>query len=199
MAIDEDLSFRLAFELTLIPECPRSDPAVESLSDMLREIFQDESEARAIVSEACARWDRWRGTRGLIELIEARKPALPPANQAVNLGPKPVIECAQCGDWGYFSRTDGTVEWCNCAAGRDTREQFPDLVDKLKRKGIEPPHEAPAVMRAPITQADIDRAFQERRDRTEEMITEQRAILDDPSSSADRKEIAREILDRFKV
>jgi len=194
MAIDIGTAYTLAYRLTLIPECPQAVEAVEALADTLRGLCPDEKTARALVTQACTRWERWKGPHGLLELVQAARPAPAPSNQAVDLGPKPAIDCAACGDWGYFS-DGGEVRWCTCEAGRDTREHTPGLVESLNRKKIKPPHEAAA--RAPITQADIDQAFDERQDRTGEMIAEQRAVLDDPAASADRKEIAREILRSF--
>ena len=198
MPVSEGVAYKLAIQLALIPECPQGDRSLEILAEELERLCADDDEAGAIVTQARDSWERWRGPRGLIELIhERRTPPLPPANQAIDLGPKPAVDCARCGDWGYFSTPDGTVVWCDCDAGKETRERMPGLVDSLKRKQVKPLHEPAAIARPPITQADIDQAFEQRQDRTEEMIREQRAILDDPSSSADRKEIARAILAGF--
>lgn len=198
MAIDRFLSLRLANRLTLIPECPQGKEAVEALADAIGGLSRDETEARAIVNEACSKWDRWRGPHGLIAVALALRPAPPPANQAVDLGPKPEVECETCGDWGYFSRGQ-TIAWCDCRAGRDTRERIPGLVDSLNRKHVKPLHEAAAVARPRITQADIDQAFADRQDRTEKMIQDERAILDDPAAPPDRKEIARAVLGRVNA
>jgi hypothetical protein len=198
--VSDDVAYRLAVELTLIPECPQSQTAIEKLArDMIR-LCSDDAEAEQIVREASDRWDRWRGTRGLIELLESKRPNPPPSNQAIDYGPRPKPDCAICADFGHFSSPDGKVSWCDCPVGRETRERMPDLAELLTRKQIRPLHQAPAApVRKPITQEDLDRAFSERQDRTEELIADARAALADPEASRDRKEIAREILRRFAL
>lgn len=199
MPVDDELAYALAVQLTLIPECPQSLKALEALADELNRICRDYDEAKAIVTEACDRWDRWRGVRGLIELMESKRPEIPPSNQAKDYGPRPKPDCEQCADWGYFTAPSGSTEWCDCAAGRETRERFPALVEGLNRKQIKPSMQQARADRVAITQADIDRAFAERQDRTEQLVSESRATLADPEASRDRKEIAREILRRYGV
>jgi hypothetical protein len=158
VAVSELVAFRLACELTTIPDCPRSDVIIEKLSRDLIRLCSDNAEAEHIVIEACDRWDRWRGTYGLIELLEAaRRPELLPANQAIGYGPRPEPACQRCLDFGYRTSEDGrTAQWCTCAAGNETVARYPGLVSSLNRKGIKPLHEPPAD-RPPITQAEVDR------------------------------------------
>lgn len=194
--IDEHFAYRLSQQLSLIPECPQGETAIEALADHLRRLCFDEYEAERIVTQACDRWERWKGIRGLIELIDAGRPTLPPSNQAQDYGPRPKPACAICGDWGYFGNGD-KVQWCSCAMGLETRERMPDLVENLNRKQVKPPNAAAAVERKPITADELEAAFHARQDRFEQMLEEERAALADPNASEGRKEIAREILRRW--
>ena len=197
MPVSEALAYKLAFELTLIPECPQSERIIEILAGDLDRLCRNDTEAQEIVMEARDRWDRWKGPRGLIELLEAKRPSPPPSNQAKDYGPRKKPDCPICADWGYFGATAGKVEWCTCAMGLETRERFPDLIEGMNRKRIEPLHRTGMLSRKPVTQEDIDLAFSQRQDRTEQLIRDARDTLSDPAASLDRKEIAREILRRF--
>lgn len=200
MAVSEAKAFELAVQLTFIPDCPRGDAAVERLAHDLMRLLLSDDEAVEIVTEACDRWERWKGNRGLIDLIESRRPAPVPSNQAKDFGPRPKPDCAICADWGYFGRPGGRVEWCTCPAGSETQAKAPGLVEVLNRKKTQPLHEAAAIEPPRrITQADIDQAFEERQDRTGQLIADARDTLADPAAAPDRQEIAREILRRFEV
>jgi hypothetical protein len=151
------VAFRLAVELTTIPDCPRGDIVIEKLSRDLIRLCSDDEEAERIVIEACDRWDRWRGPRGLIEILEAMHPAPLPSNQVQDYGPKPEIQCPMCLDFGYRTSADGrTAEWCTCLAGNETVERYPGLVASLNRRHYKPLHET-GPERPPITQAEVDR------------------------------------------
>jgi hypothetical protein len=191
---DDRWYYKLAQQLTTIPECPRSDEAIEALARDLEQISGNFREAERIVRDAREKWDRWKGTRGLIELLEALRPAPLLANQAIDYGPRPAVNCQICGDWGYFS-AGGEVEWCRCPAALETRERMPGLTDAMNRKKVKPPHESRDAK--PVNGEDLESAIRERPDRAGRMIAQERAALEDPDASPARKEIAREILSRF--
>ena len=162
MPIGENLAYRLALKLTLIPDCPQG--VTESLADELTRLFSDDAEASEMVSEACQRWDSWRGVHGLSELMEAKHPEPPPSNQAKDYGPRPKPDCETCADWGYFTGRDGQARWCTCTAAFETLAKEPGLVDALNQKHVKPLHQAREDGRK-ITQADVDKLLKARKSR----------------------------------
>jgi hypothetical protein len=185
---------RLAERLSTVPDCPRSEGAIEALAEDLIELCDDEGEATQLVARA-RRWEKWRGTRGLIDLLETMRPALPAGNQAIDYGPKPVPDCAACQDWGHFTR-NGRDEWCTCTAAEELRLAHPDWIDQMNRTGAATllHNPVPIDRKKPLTEEDLEQACEQRRNRTDELIQNARATLDDPHASKDRKEMAREIL-----
>lgn len=165
--IPEASAHKLALQLTTIPDCPSSDVAAEALAADLENLCTSEDEARWLVDQARRRWEKWRGTHGLIELLETRRPQLAPGNQAIDYGPKPVPDCAACNDWGHLTGPDGKPQFCACAAGEELRRQNPDWcsrVQKTARILHAPPPPEPEKARL-ITQADVDEAIRKRRER----------------------------------
>lgn len=205
MPISPELAHKLAGYLTTIPDCPRSDEAIDVLARDLLKHCVDENEAKWVVDEAREHWPKWKGTVGLIDLLETKRhpPALRPERHVQPrleelYGPKPPTECDVCNDTGYVWR-DGRNEWCACSAGASLSREFPDLVEKLNKRQIPSPfRKEPTPIRKVITEADIQEAFEKRQDRSEEMIREARATLQpDSGASKDQIEIAREILRGF--
>jgi hypothetical protein len=192
---------RLAEKLATVPGCRITQGAVEVIGEDLAELCEDWEEAEWLVKEARSKWDEWKGRRGLIQLLDSRRrPELPPSNQAQDLGLKPEILCTICGDWGHYSNGKEHV-WCDCQAAQDTRRAWPGLVDLINRKTKHDPlaleisrlAKSNAQQRR-ITQAEIDRAFSERRNAVNFVVADARSVLADESSSSDRKEIARTTL-----
>lgn len=200
MSVEKQLAHKLAGQLTTIPDCPRTDIAIESLAGDLAEICRENTEAIWLVHEARQRWRRWRGTAGLIKLLERHRGTdvlLSERQPFPDMGPKPKVDCNVCEDFGHVYRNK-RYEYCTCAAGAKLRTTMPDFVEKLNRKGVRKLEPIP-ITRKRITEADLERAFRERQDRTEQMIAEARATLQNPEAPKDRKEMAREILRGFGV
>ena len=191
-------AYQLAQKLTTIDGCPRLDDAVEAIADDLMETCRSREEAELLVHEARFTWKRWQGTAGLIGLLQAqRRPSSVGPPEFPALGPKPPVECALCNDFGTVYR-NGVHEWCTCRSARVFREEAPDFIDKANAKRIGVVLQQPVpIDRKVITKEDVRRDFRERTDRTEQMIREARATLDNAEATRDQREIAREILRSF--
>ena len=75
----------LAEKLLLIPDCPRSAPAVEALTEHLVRMCSSVEEAAWLADEALAQWDEWRGVKGLAYLLHMHRfPPLPDPNRAAD-------------------------------------------------------------------------------------------------------------------
>src|SRR5215831_1108344 len=196
MALDPNEAFELAIQLTTIPDCPRTEMAVDALGMDLIKLCRNSEEAQWVVQEARWNWEKWKGTAGLRALLqEKHEPAcLPLERQVIDLGPKPVVTCAVCHDFGWFYGGASGHQFCVCAAGRQAQAEMPDMIDKLNAKHFRSIQKITRAERKPVTEEDLERAFQARQDRSEEMIAAARATLADPEASKNRKEIAREIL-----
>jgi hypothetical protein len=179
--------------LTTIPDCPRADDAIEALAEDIERLCADDDEARWLVDRA-REWPKWMGKAGLIELMKEKRPALAPERRTIDLGPKPPVNCALCQDWGHVFR-NGQRTYCSCAAGVQLEADQPDFVEKMHLRKLTDMRALQASSpRRPITEADLHKAFEERMDRTDEMIERAEKVLTSADSSADQKEIAREVL-----
>jgi hypothetical protein len=192
----------LAEELTTIPECPRSDSVIEALTKDLLRICKNEEEAAWLVEEARDTWEKWRGTAGLISLLAQRR------EQAV----ESVGRCDICTGMHVVKR-NGTYFWCTCKGAvedqRRRRERGEeDLVAELNRDASDPtpipeihqamqklampgPHKPRPMDEKPKTEEELDLDFDRRQARAAATIDLSEAILADPSTSKEQKEIAR--------
>lgn len=198
MAVDPQFAYNLAEQLTTIPDCPRSEASTKTLAMDLIRLCRDDREAHNLVNAMRDEWITWKGTAGLIEVLQGlrRGPgAVPLERRVVDLGPKPVVNCAACQDWGYVWRA-GVNVYCSCAQGARLEAEDPGLLDTLNRKGSFKGMPALQAVPAPrpITEADLEQAFLQRKKDTEGMITRARAVLADETRSSNEKELARETL-----
>lgn len=193
----------LAEKLSTIPACPRTQGAVEALGEDLAELCDSWEEAEWLVTQARSQWDEWKGRRGLLHLLDdRRRPQLPPANQAQDLGPKPEISCRLCEDWGHLEITDGITgakrqDWCKCPIGQHLKLTFPGFMKMLNKGAVRLLNPRPD-RGARITETDLEINFQGRQNGIENLIAQERAVLESDSSN-DRKEIARQTLKQLGV
>lgn len=194
MACDPELAFELARTLWSVPDFPRTKEVTEAIALDLHEMCADDDEARWIVS-AARKWERWAGTAGLVRLLKDKRiPFLAPERRVIDLGPKPVINCAACQDWGYTWR-GGRNEYCSCAEGVRMQTEATGFLEKLNQAHAKGPLALQAVApRRPISEADLEQAFLERQKETDTMIARAKAVLADEARSGDEKELARETL-----
>lgn len=197
---------KLGEKLSTIPGCPRTHGAVEALGEDLAEICNDWDEAEWLVRESRSRWEDWKGRRGLLVLLDnRRRPELPPANIAQELGPKPEVTCRLCDDWGHLEITDGATgqshqDWCKCPIGEHLKKTFPGFMKMLNRKTgfrmiLDRRVDTVAVKeRGRITEADIKQAYSERQNGLDSLIFQERCVLENFDASPERKEIARQTL-----
>lgn len=203
MAVSFKHAHMLAEEITTIPDSPRAAGAVEAIAKDLFRLCRDDDEAQKLVDTAREQWITWKGTAGLIEVLQGmrRGPgAVPLERRVIDLGPKPVVNCAACQDWGYVWRA-GVNVYCSCAQGARLEAEDPGLLDTLNRKGSFKGMPALQAVPAPrpITEADLEQAFLQRQKDTEGMISRAKAVLADDARSSNEKELARETLRMFGV
>lgn len=193
MILTHQRAFELSRRLTTIDGCPRIDEALDSLADDLIEICSSEEEAETLVKEARWTWKKWQGTAGLIELLNSkRRPVtLPRERQKAELGPRPQIACHACNDNGII-REAGRHEWCTCAQGRKMREDMPAWLETLNRTIFGKLPEAKE--RRITSEAELEKEFQANQARYDKIIADARAILEDPNTPPNRREIARETI-----
>lgn len=214
MTLTEDTAFALAEELSTIPECARSDAAIRALGKDLLRLCKSEEEAVWLVQEARDTWKDWQGTYGLIQSLKSYRPA-----SEAQLQRTPPI-CSLCTDKGYRGEP-GHYVWCNCLVGRTIRANDrlrgdPDVVEQLnepepearkapepektpqgrialvaRQRGMPGPHTSRPMDERPKTEDDLELDFQRRQARTADSIAASEAILDDPDTSKEQKEIAR--------
>lgn len=200
MAVSFKQAHLLAEELTTIPDCPRSEGAVEAIAKDLFRLCRNDDEAQMAVDAAREQWTAWKGTAGLIEVLQSMRrgpESLPPERRVIDLGPKPVVNCAACQDWGYIWR-GGRNEWCSCAEGVRMQNESSDFLEKLNTKHVKGPQMLQAMQaspeRRPITEADLEQAYLQRKKDAEGMIARAKAVLADETRSSNEKELARETL-----
>jgi hypothetical protein len=162
--LDPEFAHRLAQRLKTIPECPQSNDAIEAMADDLRKHCADEAEAEWLVSYARDTWEKWRGTRGLLDALETRRPQLPASNQAIDYGPKPAVECERCNDWGHVT-INGKLEFCACNSGDALRAALPAFCDRVPPRSADILRNPPPGNSRKITQADIDAAVRKNKER----------------------------------
>lgn len=197
MACDPELAFELARTLWSVPDFPRTKEVTEAIALDLHELCADDDEARWIVA-AARKWEKWAGTAGLIRLLKDKRiPSLasvPLERRVIDLGPKPPVNCAACQDWGYTWRA-GRNEYCSCAEGVRMQAEASGLLEVFNKKNIRGPQALQAaVVRRPVSEADLEAAFLESKKHKDETIARQKAVLEDESASKEEKEIAREML-----
>jgi hypothetical protein len=191
--VNEKEAYKLAVRLTTIPDCPRVDQAIEALAEDIEKLCTDDDEARWLVDRA-REWPKWMGKAGLIELMKEKRPALAPERRIIDLGPKPPVNCAACQDWGHLFR-NGQRAYCSCAAGVQLQADQPDFLEKMRLSKLTDMRALQtSAPRRPITEGDLQKAFAERQNRTDEMIDRAEKALAAEESTADQKEMAREIL-----
>lgn len=182
---------RLAEKLSTIPGCRMTQGAIDAIAEDLIELCDSWDEAEWIVKEARSQWDEWKGRRGLIQLLESRRrPELPPSNQAVDLGPKPEVDCKTCFDWGhYYDETAKRNVRCGCGMGLSVSDAFLKALNRQPefREVLSGRPEK----RRRISQDEIDREFSNRQNTIARLIAQERFVLESEASSPERKEIAR--------
>ena len=197
MAVNPKSAYLLADALITIPDCPRSESAIENLARDLMRLCKNDDEAQILVDEARDQWPTWKGTAGLIEILRdlRRKPEqVPLERRTIDLGPKPPVNCAACQDWGYIWRA-GRNEYCTCAEGVRMQAEASGLLEVLNKahaKGPQALQNAP--VRRPVSESDLEQAFLESKKHKDATIARQKAVLEDESASKEEKEIARETL-----
>lgn len=133
--LDPRLAYELAQRLTTISECPRFDNAIEALADDLRELCRDRTEAEWLVHEARHNWDAWKGTAGLVELLNAKRRTAPERQVFEGFGPRPVVDCETCQDFGTVW-TGLKHEWCQCRSAAILKASNPTMVDSFNQRKI---------------------------------------------------------------
>jgi hypothetical protein len=162
--LDDATCQRLAEELTLIPDCPRSAGATEALAKYVGQIFSDPGEATAIVEQACRDWRKWEGPAGLIDLLESSRQANPEFRD-----PSKPASCPLCEDERWIV-VNGQAYRCRCAGGNppaadqgtssNTAQEQSSTPDPLTARTRPAP--APVQLKR-ITQADIDEVLRKRK------------------------------------
>lgn len=198
MAVSFKQARLLAEELTTIPDCPRAELALDAIAKDLFRLCRNDDEAQNLVDAARDQWISWRGTVGLMEILQGMRPrdpgSIPLERRTIDLGPKPPVNCAACQDWGYIWRA-GRNEYCSCAEGvRMQHEQagFLEMLNRAHAKGPQALQAVPA--RRPVSEADLEQAFLESKKHKDETIARQKAVLEDEAATKEEKEIARETL-----
>lgn len=198
--LNHEDAYSLAVRLTTIPDCPRSGEAIEAIADDLVELcgggelageeWTPYQQAKWLVAQA-RRWKTWQGTAGLIELYRERfrtgapdRTTTGPAYQEFPALPAaPEVTCSLCNDFG--TTKDG---FCQCVQGqRMATEMKPFLLRYDKVTPTKPTGPRPS-------EEDIRQTFEATQKRVAETIENARAVLQDPESTRERKEIARETL-----
>jgi len=195
VAVDPAVMFSLAEELTTIPDCPRSEAAVKAVAKDLFRYCQSNDEAIDLVRKAREDWASWKGTAGLIEILQSMRrgpESVPLERRTIDLGPKPAVNCAACQDWGYIFR-DGRNQYCACAMG--VQMEADGLLDSLKMRKMNMRSLQSVPAPRPVTEADLEAAFKQRQKDNESMIARMKAVIEDPAASKEEKEMAREYLE----
>lgn len=197
MAVSFKNARLMAEELTTIPDCPRSEAALDAIAKDLFRLCKNDDEAQELVATARDQWISWRGTIGLIEILQGMRrgpESVPLERRTIDLGPKPHVNCAACQDWGYIWRA-GRNEYCTCAEGVRMQTEAAGLLETFNRKNIKGPQALQAaVVRRPVSESDLEQAFLESKKHKDATIARQKAVLEDEAASKEEKEIARETL-----
>jgi hypothetical protein len=131
----------LAQTLTLIPGFGFQPAAIEATAADLIEWCEGtdretpKQQARWLVREARYTWDKWGGTKGLYDLFlnKYAPEALVPST-VLDYGPKPEIECRQCGDTGTFQNQEQVFVFCRCPQGAKMKQNPGESWLKLLNK-----------------------------------------------------------------
>jgi hypothetical protein len=196
----DDFFESLARSLWAVPECPRNAESVTAVAHALQRMCSHEEEAVWLVDQA-QDWEAWKGIGGLKRLLNEKRyaPSVPLERRVIDLGPKPPVNCAQCQDWGYLWRT-GKNEYCSCAEGVRVQTDASGLLEVFNKKNIKGPQALQAaVVRRPVSEADLEAAFLDRQKWTEESITRAKAKFAAADATKEEKELARETLKTFGV
>lgn len=187
--LDPRRAYQLAGALTTIPECPRSEDAVKALSEQILELCAKPDQAEWLVHEAMTTWPKWQGVYGLTQAYNNQfRPR--PERQAYDLGAKPAIKCAQCGDLGFHRDQANRFVWCHCPQAQQIAKDLPDYLELLNRRPKEPGTRV-------RPEADRQEAFYREQAQVVRPIEHAQAILRDGSLSKEQHEIAREILKTY--
>jgi len=196
--LDAEGAYSLSWRLTTIEGCSRHEEAIKAIAEDLLELCKSEEEALALVREARHTWKKWQGTAGLIDLLTAMRrqgtpPVLPPERRTLDMGPKPAIECTVCNDMGWVLHEGGGAIWCTCAQAFSLRKESPDLLRSFSRQLAR----SSRPLDRPLTEVELQKRFVTDQQLTEAAIAEARAILANPDSTRERREIARVTLRTF--
>jgi hypothetical protein len=160
-----DRMIALSRRLTLIPDFPRNEEAIEEVAANLIECCTDEKQAQELVTHACRYLTKWPGLPVLWEeLYRMTHPDIAPSNQAVDYQKPPVV-CKDCKDFGVIKTTSGRYRWCECETAKQLKADFPDWLDLSNRPSQpEKPRPKPSniALIKPLTQTDIDAELKRR-------------------------------------
>jgi hypothetical protein len=138
-ALNFEIAFRLACELTTAGH-PRNDDALKATAKDLIELCRGATldglkwtpadQANWLVKEFrhTRNWEKG-GTPELIELFQ-RKFYPPPELQPAHLDQSAAVRlCAVCADMGVKKVSEMRLDWCECAAGQQLRQDVPGYLD----------------------------------------------------------------------
>ena len=75
MAVEPQFAYLVAEDLVTIPRFPRSDSAINAMARDLIRLCSSNDEAAELVRCARQQWLSWRGTAGLIEILNFMREA----------------------------------------------------------------------------------------------------------------------------
>lgn len=183
-----ELALKLARSLTTVGH-PRFEEALFATAEDLvhwcqgafvdGHIWSPEDQAQWLVTEVRENWREWTSTADMREVLIRKFSVkeMNPEHQVIELGPKPLIECQVCNDFGHVRGPSGWYEFCGCKSGEIEKLQHGetwlhvlnrDLANQIQKQRNEEArlerwrcqdfqNNAQRAGKQPITQADFDK------------------------------------------
>lgn len=215
MNLDDQTAHSLACRLASIQGAPRTNIFITAMAEILLSWGSRRGcsleEAERMVEEAVEDWDKWRGPKGLLLILQSLRPE---QSKAVVQS----LTCAKCGESGTV-QVNGRYEWCVCLCAKTIRAAEPHRVDEMNRPPTEAelapmtPHEIRLLARgkamqprrrqqvAPITRdltpEQREAVFEDRQHQIQAEIEHARQVLADSDSTPNRREIAWFVLNTY--
>lgn len=185
----------LATSLSTIKGFPRHDAAITAVAlDLIdwckgklvgKKTYSPEQQAQIIVQEARLNWLEWTSMADLRAVFRAKFEAEAEYSLQRQFGKKPVPDCLHCNDTGVRRLKGGKDVWCDCEMGLFNQRECPGLI-RLHNAHRMPRPQSPIASRA--SEPEV----------LQSMIELNEATVKDPHASKRDKQLARQMLSRFK-